>query len=174
MIVDKIKKRGESAKKKESKVDIPIGKWVKCEECKEIIYKEKLRANLNICPHCGNYFRMHIARRLESIIDEGTYKRFDLNIDTTNPLDLEDYPRKLKSLRDKTGLEEAVATGTGKINGEYVDDTIELSEGDGKFTVYIPQNDVVMVELISDYSSRLSDNDLRDCSFIVSNVVRVR
>lgn len=120
MIVDKIKKRGESAKKKESKVDIPIGKWVKCEECKEIIYKEKLRANLNICPNCGNYFRMHIARRLESIIDEGTYKRFDLNIDTTNPLDLEDYPRKLKSLRDKTGLEEAVATGTGKINGEDV------------------------------------------------------
>ena len=99
MIVDKIKKRGESAKKKESKVDIPIGKWVKCEECKEIIYKEKLRENLNICPHCGNYFRMHIERRLESIIDEGTYKRFDLNIDTTNPLDLEDYPRKLKSLR---------------------------------------------------------------------------
>ena len=47
-------------------------------------------------------------------------QRFDLNIDTTNPLDLEDYPRKLKSLRDKTGLEEAVATGTGKINGEDV------------------------------------------------------
>ena len=120
MIIDKMKKRGTSAKKRESRVDIPIGKWVKCEECKEIIYKEKLRENLNICPHCGHYFRMHIERRLEHIIDSGTYKRFDLNIDTTNPLGLEDYEKKLKSLREKTGLEEAVACGTGKINGEDV------------------------------------------------------
>ena len=88
MIIDKMKKRGTSAKKRESRVDIPIGKWVKCEECKEIIYKEKLRENLNI--------------------------------DTTNPLGLEDYEKKLKSLREKTGLEEAVACGTGKINGEDV------------------------------------------------------
>ena len=120
MIIDKMKKRGTSAKKRESRVDIPIGKWVKCEECKEIIYKEKLRENLNICPHCGHYFRMHIERRLEHIIDSGTYKRFDLNIDTTNPLGLEDSEKKLKSLREKTGLEEAVACGTGKINGEDV------------------------------------------------------
>lgn len=120
MIIDKMKKRGVSVKKKESNVDIPVGKWVKCEECKEIIYKEKLRENLNTCPHCGHYFRMHIERRLEQIIDKDTYKRFDLNIDTTNPLELDDYEKKLKSLRDKTGLEEAVACGTGKINGEDV------------------------------------------------------
>lgn len=50
----------------------------------------------------------------------GTYKRFDYNIDTTNPLELEDYPKKLKALREKTGLEEAVSCGTGKINGENV------------------------------------------------------
>lgn len=63
---------------------------------------------------------MHIGKRLETIIDKDTYKRFDLNIDTNNPLELEDYPKKLKSLREKTGLEEAVACGTGKINGEDV------------------------------------------------------
>ena len=50
----------------------------------------------------------------------GTYKRFDYNIDTTNPLELEDYPKKLKILREKTGLEEAVACGTGKIHGQEV------------------------------------------------------
>ena len=48
------------------------------------------------------------------------YKKFDLNLDTTNPLNLEDYPKKLKSLREKTGLEEAVSCGTGDINGEKV------------------------------------------------------
>ena len=120
MIVDKIKKREPTAKRKENKVDIPVGKWVKCDKCKEIIYKETIRENMNICPNCGGYFRMHINRRLESIIDEGTYQKFDLNIDTTNPLNLEDYPKKIKALREKTGLQEAVSAGKGKINGEDV------------------------------------------------------
>lgn len=121
MIVDKIKKREiATAKNKKSKVDIPIGKWLKCENCKEIVYKETVRENLNICPNCGHYFRMHIGKRLDLIIDKDTYERFNYNIDTTNPLDLEDYPKKLKALREKTGLEEAVACGTGKIHGEKV------------------------------------------------------
>ena len=61
---------------------------------------------------------MHINKRIELIADEGTYKRFDLDIETTNPLDLEDYPKKLKGLRERTGIQEAVGCGTCKINGE--------------------------------------------------------
>ena len=121
MIVDQIKKReNKLINNKNSRIDIPVGKWVKCENCKEILYKENLRNNLSVCPNCGHYFRMHIGRRLEQIIDEGTYKRFNLNIDTTNPLGLEDYEKKIKSLREKTRLEEAVSCGIGKINGEDV------------------------------------------------------
>lgn len=120
MIVDKIKKRESPSQKKKNKVDIPIGKWVKCDNCKEIIYKETVRENLSICPYCGHYFRMHINKRLEMIADVGTYKRFDLNIETSNPLGLEDYPKKLKTLKEKTGIDEAVAAGTCKINGEKV------------------------------------------------------
>ncbi len=120
MIVDKIKKREPSAKRNINRVDIQVGKWVKCTKCKEILYKEDVRNNANICPKCGAYFRMHINRRLESIIDEGTYQRFDLNIENCNPLGLEDYPPKLEKLRQKTNLEEAVACGTGKIEGEDV------------------------------------------------------
>ena len=120
MIVDKIKKRESPPQNKKNKVDIPIGKWVKCDKCKEIIYKETLRENFSICPYCGHYFRMHINKRLELIADAGTYKRFDLNIETSNPLNLEDYPKKLKTLKEKTGIDEAVATGTCNINGEKV------------------------------------------------------
>ena len=120
MLVDKIKKREPTAKKNINRVDIQVGKWVKCTKCKEILYKEDVKNNLNICPNCGAYFRMHINRRLESIIDEGTYKRFDLNIDNVNPLGLEDYEQKIKKLRQKTDLEEAVSCGTGKIEGEDV------------------------------------------------------
>jgi len=121
MIVDKIKKRQSNIKlNKKSNIDIPIGKWIKCEKCKEIIYKEILKDNYNICPNCGYYFRMHIGKRLEQIIDEGTYKRFDLKIDSINPLQLDEYPKKLKLLREKTELEEAVACGIGKIYGKDV------------------------------------------------------
>ncbi len=119
MVIDKIKKRETKIpSNKEPHIDIPVGKWVKCDGCKEILYKETVKDNLNVCPNCGHYFRVHIGRRIEQVLDEGTYKRFDLNIDTTNPLGLEDYPKKLSKLRDMTGLEEAVACGTGKINGE--------------------------------------------------------
>ena len=121
MIVDKIKKRDtKNLKAKKSTIDIPIGKWIKCEACKEILYRESVRENLNICPNCGHYFRMHVGKRLELMIDEGTYQRFDWKLETTNPLGLEDYPKKLNLLREKTGLEEAVACGTGKIHGEEV------------------------------------------------------
>ena len=121
MIIDKIKKRDNKVvKTKKNNVDIPIGKWLKCEECKEIVYKETVRNNLNICPNCGHYFRMHIGKRLELIIDKGTYKKFDLELEMINPLELEDYPKKIKILREKTGLDEAVSCGMGNIYGEKV------------------------------------------------------
>lgn len=120
MIVDKIKKREPSAKNKTSNIDIPVGKWLKCDSCKEIVYKETIRDNLNICPNCGHYFRMHINKRLELILDTDSYKAFDLNIETTNPLELEDYPKKISALKEKTGLPEAVTAGIGKINNEEV------------------------------------------------------
>lgn len=118
MIVDKIKKRQTGLKNKKANIDIPVGKWIKCEACKEILYKEDVRKNLSICPNCGHYFRMHINKRLEQIVDEGTYKKFDLEIKDKNPLQIEGYEKKLKTLRQKTGIEEAVSCGIGKINGQ--------------------------------------------------------
>lgn len=105
---------------KGAKVDLLIKNWIKCEQCREIIYRHELNNNLNICPNCGSYFRMNISERLKLIIDEGTYKEFDYDIETTNPLELEDYIQKLKLLREKTGLQDAISTGIGKINGESV------------------------------------------------------
>lgn len=120
MIVDKIRKSDVSEIKKEHKVDIPVGKWIKCERCKEIIYKETVNENYNICPNCGNYFRLSSRRRLEHIIDKDTYKEFDLALKNVNPLNISEYPRKIEALQRKTGLTEAIRCGTGKINGNEV------------------------------------------------------
>lgn len=118
MIIDKIKKRQTIQTNKRPSIDIPVGKWAKCDECKNIIYKEDLRKNLSICPYCGKYFTLHINRRLDLILDEGSYKRFDYEVENKNPLNLEDYPKKIEALRQKTNILEAVSIGTGKINGE--------------------------------------------------------
>ena len=120
MIVDKIKKRETKNIRPSNKVDIQVGKWVKCDKCKEIVYKDHLKENNSVCPVCGHYFRVSSKRRIEQIIDEGTFEEFDLNIDTVNPLKLEDYEKKLHTLREKVGVDEAVKCGIGEINSEKV------------------------------------------------------
>ena len=126
MVIDKIKKRieldneNDNQEKEEHRSDIPVGKWVKCSKCKEILYKEDLHKNYSVCPNCGNHFRLSSRRRVEQIIDEGTFKEFNLKIDTDNPLKMDDYIKKLEALREKTGLDEAVKCGIGKINSEKI------------------------------------------------------
>lgn len=121
MVIDKIKKRGsKNLRTPENKSDIPIGKWVKCDQCGEILYKEDLHKNYSVCMNCGNHFRLSSRRRIWQTLDEDSFKPFDLQLQTVNPLELEDYAVKLKSLQDKLGIDDAVVCGTGKINKEEV------------------------------------------------------
>lgn len=123
MIIDKIKKRievEEDTTAKEHRSDIPVGMWVKCSNCKEILYKDDLHKNYSICPNCGNHFRLSSRRRIDQIIDKDTFEEFDLNITTDNPLHMDDYVKKLETLKERTGLDEAVKCGIGKINSEKV------------------------------------------------------
>lgn len=120
MIVDKIKKRETKNIRPSNKVDIPVGKWIKCEGCKEILYKENVKENNSICPLCGYSFRLSSRRRVEQMVDEGSFEEFNLHIDTVNPLDLEEYVHKIATLREKTKIEEAVKCGIGEINSEKV------------------------------------------------------
>lgn len=121
MVIDKIKKRGsKNLRTPENKSDIPIGKWVKCDQCGEILYKEDLHKNYSVCMNCGNHFRLSSRRRIWQTLDEDSFKPFDLQLQTVNPLELEDYAVKLKGLQDKLGIDDAVVCGTGKINKEEV------------------------------------------------------
>lgn len=123
MIIDKVKKlNGEETRKvrNEKASDRMIGKWVKCDNCKEIIYKEDFHNNLSVCPNCGKHFRLSARRRIKQIADEGTFKEIGSDILTKDPLHFEGYLKKVESLKEKTKIKEAVKCGTCEIEGQKV------------------------------------------------------
>lgn len=71
-----------------------IGKWVKCDNCKEIIYKDDLHDNLSVCPNCGKHFRLSARRRIKQIADEGTFEEIGEDILTKDPLKFDGYMKK--------------------------------------------------------------------------------
>ena len=118
MVIDKIKKVTVTDTKANTKAsDMMVGKWIKCDNCKEILYKEDVRANYSVCPNCGKHFRLSSRRRIAQIIDEGTFEELNADLHTTDPIKFEGYLQKIKSLEEKTKIKEAVRTGIGKING---------------------------------------------------------
>ena len=123
MIIDKVKKlKGEETTrvKNEKAADMMIGKWVKCDSCKEIIYKENLHKNLSVCPNCGKHFRLSARRRIKQIADEGTFKEIGADVLTKDPLKFDGYLKKVELLKEKTKIEEAVKCGICEIEGEKV------------------------------------------------------
>ena len=122
MVIDKIKKFNsvESGEKNVAASDMLVGKWVKCSSCKEILYKEDVKNNYSVCPNCGKHFRISARRRIKQIIDEGTFEELDETLQTSDMLNFEGYKDKIKSLQEKTKIQEAIKTGIGEINGEKV------------------------------------------------------
>ncbi|GFN22883.1 MAG: acetyl-CoA carboxylase carboxyltransferase subunit beta [Thermoanaerobacteraceae bacterium] len=93
----------------------PLGK---CPECREILIQKQLEDNLKVCPHCGYHFRLTAAERLQQTVDEGTFRELDAELTSRDPLSFPGYGEKLKEAREVTGLQEAVVTGYGEIEGE--------------------------------------------------------
>ena len=121
MVIDKVKKVNEKEEKRvknEKASDMMIGKWVKCDKCKEIIYKDDLHQNLSVCPNCGKHFRLSSRRRIKQIADEGTFKEIGEDIVTKDPLNFKGYMKKVEMLKEKTKIDEAVKCGICEIEGE--------------------------------------------------------
>ena len=100
------------------RVRIPGGLWVKCEYCKEIIYKKEVVRNGNVCPKCDYHFRIPARERLESLFDNGLYEEVDRNIQPTDPLNFKDskaYKDRLKAYQQATGLKDAVVNAVGLV-----------------------------------------------------------
>jgi acetyl-CoA carboxylase carboxyl transferase subunit beta len=99
------------------------GLWVKCESCRQVIWKKDLEENQNVCPKCGKHFRIDARTRLGLLFDDGEYETFSDNLASTDPLkftDLKSYADRLKKAQAETGLTDAVINARGKLNGRPV------------------------------------------------------
>ncbi len=96
------------------------GLFLKCEECKAIIWKKDLEANLQVCTKCDRHFKISARRRLEWLLDEGRYTEFDADLRSSDPLQFVDkkpYRERLRSMEKQTGEKEAVINVRGNLGG---------------------------------------------------------
>jgi len=103
-----------------AKHDVPEGLMTKCPNCRKILYSKDLEKNLKVCLHCGYHLKMNAYERVNSFIDEGTFQEMDGQLISKNPLEFPGYLEKLEQIRKKTKMNEAVLTGTGKVNGHDI------------------------------------------------------
>ena len=100
--------------------NIPEGKWIRCNKCKNIIYIDDLNSNYNVCINCGFHFNIGAKTRINHIFDENSFVYMFEDILTTNPLEFANYEEKINQNKDKSNLNEAVITGEGNICGKRV------------------------------------------------------
>ena len=110
--------------KKEKKVasadNVPEGLWMKCGNCGDAVYTEDVEKNNHVCPKCGYNFRIGAPQRIEMVVDENSFIEWDNELETTNPLNFPGYKEKLKAVKKKTEISEAVITGEATIHGQRV------------------------------------------------------
>src|SRR5258708_21872273 len=104
----------------EKQAAYPEGLWVKCDDCKEIVYRKEVEQNLSVCPKCGYHFRLDARERFAILFDDNNYKEFATNIKSGDPLEFRDtkkYRDRLKVYHARVGSGDAVLCAEGKLDG---------------------------------------------------------
>lgn len=117
--MDWFKRKKEGLKSGDRK-DLPDGLWVKCDNCTEIIYKKELDKKMYVCPKCDHHFRIGSKQYIDILLDKNSFVPLFDKIKSSDPLKFKDsrkYSDKYKAAVQKTGLNEAVVTGEGKVEG---------------------------------------------------------
>jgi len=99
------------------------GLWVKCDDCRQIIWKKELEENLNVCPKCDFHFRIDAPTRVALLLDEGSYQIRDESLASTDPLQFSDtrpYKSRLQKSQAETGLKDAIINAEGTLQGRPV------------------------------------------------------
>ncbi len=117
------KRKKENISPNSKKTDIPDGQWSKCEDCGEIIHNKQLEVNLWCCPKCNYHFRIGSDQYILFLFDKGSFKELDKKMKSGDPLgftDTKNYGERVAATIKKSGLNDAIKTGTGKIEGKKV------------------------------------------------------
>jgi len=99
------------------------GMWLKCNHCREIVYRKEVDRNNKVCPKCEYHFPISVVERINLLVDLGTFKEWDADLEPQDPLTFQDtrsYQERIKSQQDKTGRKDAMVIGEGQINGRKV------------------------------------------------------
>ncbi len=99
------------------------GLWVKCDDCRKIIWKKDLDENYNVCPNCRRHFRIDARTRLAQLMDDGQYHLDDTDLASNDPLkfvDVRPYSERLRKAQEDTGLKDAILNARGKLDGRPV------------------------------------------------------
>ena len=114
------KRQEEGEEERPRKVVIAEGLWIKCGSCKEIVYRAEVERAGRVCPKCRYPFRISARERLALLTDEGSFEERDTGLCSQDPLGFKDtkrYRDRVKSAKEKTGLEEAIISGLARIGG---------------------------------------------------------
>lgn len=110
-------------KNKEKRIRIPEGLWLKCDSCKEVVYRKEIERNAKVCPKCNYHFPISVNERIALILDEGSFREWDSDLSPGDPLgfrDSERYTTRLEKAQTKTRQRDALMIGEGAINNRPV------------------------------------------------------
>ena len=105
---------------KTNEADVPLGSWVKCSSCGQVIFKKSLEEASYVCQQCKKHFRMGAYDRLDLVLDDQSFQEYFTELVTKNILEFKGYDEKIAALKEKTGLHEGIVTGIGTIDGQSV------------------------------------------------------
>src|SRR4051812_20109476 len=119
MVLDRLRRTSAGRDPKK----IPDGLWVKCPSCDKTVFKRLVEERQDTCPECNHHFPMSARSRIASLIDDGSWQDWDAGVGSGDPLSFTDskpYLDRIRQSQLKTGLKEAVITGTGKLAGRAI------------------------------------------------------
>ncbi|TKB62591.1 MAG: acetyl-CoA carboxylase carboxyltransferase subunit beta [Nitrospira sp.] len=117
----KKQKTTETEAPKRSKVS--EGMWLKCNNCREIVFRKEVERNNKVCPKCDYHFPISVLERITLLVDLGTFKEWDAELGPQDPLNFQDtksYKDRVKAHQEKTGRKDAMVIGEGMMNGRRV------------------------------------------------------
>jgi acetyl-CoA carboxylase carboxyl transferase subunit beta len=95
--------------------------WIKCNSCSEMIYRRVIERNLQVCPKCNYHFQIPARKRIDCLVDPGTFIEHDANLVSFDVLDFKDlkrYTHRIKESMETTGEKDAVICGEARIDGQ--------------------------------------------------------